>query len=729
MVFLFRHVADNNYRQQDKKPTRRSVLKSMGAGSAGLAAVPSLGSLTDVQIFGSATAATGSADDASNRSLVIEATDEVEYVFTVTGLLSAVDAPSDIVEMGTGSATLENDSHEFSFTGEFTAFDIEGDATVIVDGERFNYETFPHNTLEIVADNSVDYDVSATGAVEIESGDAERPNARRVAGTISGGNDSELVLHSSTSTTHTLSYAGELTYLDIDGNATVVDNGTELNRAQSLPTIEPGQAKIESHGAEHEYYLHLGWDVTAESRTDRVNDIEYGGVHGTATSRPVAFSFGGFFRFVEVPDIGAVKYNPENGTVKCLSLNNEGASISISTADGSEKQVAVESGEPKTSELSGRITHVRIEAGNRLNTDGIELSIEPGATAEAALRAKKLQLAAKLEREPEFETLGVHADARGGRIRQDSDGIYAFRVATPSDTTDQSQRDLYIGAQYDLIDIDGHDIVSIRLTQNMATEEIEEAKVIHRSRTKNNVPQSVEVGELVVENGKNNRGLGTHSIDHEEHPRVTTETIYTHEIADNLRPHTTKSDRTALQSTTLEYNLNQELSTHGITDTIKDGTDVVVDTVEDGTDAATDIAKDGADIAVDGTEAAISVTLSGVGTFSDWNYIEGNFQGFSKRGAKTLNRAFKSASPFATIAPRFIEDGEVNSCNGCIAVGLVIIDVGVGKASTPLCALLGTAGGVGGLGCALAVSTLADLIQQYGAEAGLQKMCQEATLC
>ncbi|ELY86168.1 hypothetical protein [Natrialba taiwanensis] len=164
----------------------------------------------------------------------------------------------------------------------------------------------------------------------------------------------------------------------------------------------------------------------------------------------------------------------------------------------------------------------------------------------------------------------------------------------------------------------------------------------------------------------------------------------------------------ALQKVTLEYDLDRdgtELGTHGISDIIDDGTDVVVDAVD----------------------AGVSVTLTGIGTFSDWNYLEGNFQGFSDRGAKALNNAFKSASPFVTALSHFGESGEVNSCSACIATGLVAIDVGVGKATTAGCTAI--TGGVGTLGCAVFFNTLADLAVQYGAEEGLQRACEEASLC
>ncbi|WP_459887993.1 hypothetical protein [Halostagnicola bangensis] len=549
----------------------------------------------------------------------------------------------------------------------------------------------------------MNYDVSATGAVELNSDDAERPTNRSATGTISAVSGSGLTSYGSGSSSHTLSYAGELTYLDIEGDVTVIDNGTEIDPTRPVPTIEPRRAQIESFGTEREYYLHLGWDVTAEDGDEMIDKIKHGIAYGTATSQPTAFSFSGIFQFVEIPEVGAIKNDPENDSVECLSLNDDGVSITVTTADGLETTFATESDELETFELDGQITNVRVEAANQQEPAGVELNLEPGVTPDAAIRAKKLQLAASLERESEFEPLSIHAEADGGRIRQDSGGITAFRVATAGDTGDKSQRDLYAGARYELTDIDGPDFESVRLAKNTTISEVEEAQVIRRFRTAEDVPQGVEVGQLIDEDSEEADRLTTHST--EEHSR---ETIRLSEISGSLRTHSVESDKTALRKDALEYDRNQdvtELEIHGISGIIDEGTDVVVDTVDSG----------------------ISVTLSGIGTFSDWNYLEGNFQGFSDRGSRALNNAFNSASPFVTALSHFGESGEVDNCSACIATGLVAVDVGVGKASTAGCAAI--TGGVGTLGCALFFNTLADLIAQHGAEEGLQRACEEASLC
>lgn len=677
---------------------RRSLLKSIGAGSTALGAMPSIASLTEAQVLGTGSATPSNADTTSQRSLVIESSDRIAYEFTVTGLLSADGAPSETVERGTGSGTLTNGSHEFSFTGEFTAFEIEGDATVTVDAEEFEYESFPHNRLEIIANGTVDYDVSATGGVEIESGSADTPSNRRVTGTVVDGVDSQ---------SQTISYAGELTYLDVDGDATVIDNGTEIDPDRPVPSVEPGRAQIESLGREHDYYLHLGWDVATEYRGDAVDSIEYGLAQGTASFQSTAYSFSGTFQFVKVPGVGVVKNDPENSTVECASLSDRQVSVTIVTSVGSEERVSVNPGESATTAVRGQITHLRMVSGDRRGADGIELDIEQNVTATAAERAKKLQLAAKLERETEFETLAARA-RMNGRIRQDPAGITAFRITHARDTEDLSQRDLYIGAKYALTDVDGHDIVSTRLSKNTSTGEVEEAQIIERLRTEENIPSGVRVRALDTANHENENAVGVLSVENTQSAAFRTATV--------------QYD----QDHTPQNNPGQGVTTQGIGDSISDIIDGGSDLITDGADAVSDIADDGADIVVEVTQAGTSVTLTGIGTLSDWNYIEGNFHGFSKSGARALNSALKSTSPFVSILNTYGEDGEVTICNSCIAVGLAAIDVGLGEASTVLCAAIT---GVGALGCMLFLSTLADLMVQYKADEALQRACVEAGVC
>ncbi|MDF9748246.1 hypothetical protein [Natrinema salsiterrestre] len=687
---------------QKKKPEkgvkRRNVLKSIGATSAGVAALPSISSLAEAQVFGNASATPSTIDNTSLRSLVIESSGKVEYEFTVTGLLSANDAPSETISNGTGSATLENETHEFSFTGEFTAFDIAGDATVRVDGEAFDYETFPHNTLVIATGGTVDYDISATGRVEVESETSERPSDRRVTGTV----------HSTHGWSfHAITYAGELTYLDTgsqtDGSeVVVVKNGTEIDPDRPLPSVKPSRARVESLGSAHDYYLHLGWDVATESGGEVVDRTDYGMAQATATSQTTTYSYSGAFQFVVVPDVGLVKNNPKDDTVACISLADEELSVTIVTSNGSTKELSATSEALNKSEVNVQITNIRMEPEDQQGPEGIEVNLEPNVTAEAAERAKKLHLAAELEREPEFEAVARRAESTSGRIRYDSAGITAFRISRGSNSADPAQRTLFIGAKFDLADVDGEDIVSAKIAKNTSTGEVVEGQIIKRLRTENNVPEGVQVEQL------DTKSLGTATTS----GSAEFESAAVEYDTDQLSP----------QSVTQEANTQKvgdlAVNTNGLID-IPDWLipDQVKEMIDDGVDVAVDIANSG-----------VQVSLSGYGALNDWAYEAGKFQGFSKKGAMALNKALAAPSPFVTALNEFNQQGEVTTCSCCITFGTVALSEGVGTAATMGCTALG--GPVGGLTCSVFFNVLSDMLVQHDkVEVALEKTCSEANLC
>jgi hypothetical protein len=150
------------------------------------------------------------------RTVQIEASGVARYRVGVTGLLTAEDGPQSALADGVAREVIADETRTLRFTGEFTEFSIRGDATVRVDGEPFDVEAFPHNTLEIDPNGTVTYDVSASGAVSLDEGAADQPNARTAT--------------ARTSSTHVLSYAGELTHIEVDGDATIRRNGSRVGR-------------------------------------------------------------------------------------------------------------------------------------------------------------------------------------------------------------------------------------------------------------------------------------------------------------------------------------------------------------------------------------------------------------------------------------------------------------------------------------------------------------------
>ena len=350
-------------------------------------------------------------DTSPGRTVRIEARGAVDYSFAVTGVVSAADGPAAAVDGGEVSAQTTGGSHTFEFSGEFTAFRLDGDADVFVDGDSFDVAAFPQNTLEIVPDGRVSYDVSASGAVTVDEGRADQPNARTAVAETSG--------------RQVLSYAGELTYVDIDGDATILRNGSRVDADDLLPSALSNEftAAARSSGT---YTIEMSQGVeTADGQTVGVGEP-------AQLSGQTAGRYGGRIEAVEHPNGARVEFDHLRNEVT-YRASDTATDFAVRTERGlivdgdayDEARLSVSAGETATVTPFGTATRVAI--------DDLTVQFKPDAHPEAE-RSARLQAAAELERTPEYDRM---AGIAAGRVRHDAAGIATrqLRHAEKGDTT------------------------------------------------------------------------------------------------------------------------------------------------------------------------------------------------------------------------------------------------------------------------------------------------------
>ncbi len=200
------------------------------------------------------------------------------YQFSVSGALEKGDAmgaadPNDIVSGNTATGQGGDggiDSYEFS--GEILAFDLDGDVTVYLDGERVNPDQFPENTLSIVS-NSGRYSYQFSVSGEIEKSDAMGASIDAndtVKGHIATGQGGGGGIDS-------YGFSGEILALELDGDAIAYLNGDPLD-VSPFPSADV--FSIEGNGWLTEYAFSTNGDVTEYSGLSSEDSIAGSGVTG-----------------------------------------------------------------------------------------------------------------------------------------------------------------------------------------------------------------------------------------------------------------------------------------------------------------------------------------------------------------------------------------------------------------------------------------------------------------
>lgn len=455
--------------------SRRTILKRAAVGGSTALGVTATATGTmahsrDTNVHGSP-----NVSETTDRTITIRTETNATYEFSVTGLLEVKAAPTEAIDQGTASTTISNEVHTFEFSGEFISFTVEGEAEIFVDGERFDFEAFPRNTLEIFPSEEISYDISASGGIEVSSESVYRSNSRRVTGT--------------TRKKQVVSYEGELTYLDIDGDASFRKNGDRLhNVGDVLPSTLPSELRISSTSGSNEYAI----TVTdhAEIQQGVANpQVHNGAIKGRAVKRETIARYSGRVDAIEHSDGGTVTIDPRNRRLVCQAPDDRQVEITPRSEDGfiydgafsEELTVTVAPGTTERIKYFGDVIGIKI--------DELDVTILP-EIHEEALDAQTLQAAARLERNRQYQQL-VEAAENHGRVRRDVNGMFAASLRGRSDEPD---RDF---CSFALTDLERGSDGTLFFSQTH-TGTLYEARNHFRWMDENDVIQKLEIDSLQV---------------------------------------------------------------------------------------------------------------------------------------------------------------------------------------------------------------------------------------
>lgn len=678
----------------DLTMTRRNALRSIGAGATASAA-GGFGSLEGLRVFGSETAS-------ETRRLVIEADGEVDYDFAVTGLLSPAGAPDATVTAGAGSGTTTG-RHVFEFTGEFTDFDVDGSASVRVDKQLFDYESFPHRQLEIEANGAVNYRVAASGAVEVDA-ESPRTGDRRVEGSVAD-------------ETHVVSYSGELTALDVDGDATVRRDGSVVDPEMPLPFDNLGTATVATGRNNGESYtVEFGHDAGVAAAGTAGNKqaptTADGAVTGAATKEPTRVNYLGGFSVFEVPSFGRVRSPQQSGYVRCEPAGDETVEFELATtgrfADGgSRTTVTVEDGTAELVEVDGRLTEVVVGPEKGRAAKAVTLSLSPEPDPEAAQRSVALQLAAEFERAKRFRTL-ERAIPGEGRVRKDVGGLTAISAPKHAETVERDT------VTYELTDLPRADRGETILTDSdggftgftkyeWVTDDGFTAKMETQA-----LPDAARAQDVSAQQVEQNAYIERY----------------------NDGPSTASASARGVDTTSVEFDVDSFRAAHAETDSV--GTQGIFDDIWNAITGAVDWVQNnfpnvdietkdleeiGGDLAI--TSHTVKFDLAEeLMDDPKWS-----------RGLKGGNLLYSSAITFvmSDAASQLADNGEVTSCAACSVVAQIAFDIGCGAASAYICAATGIAtGGVALVGCATFLGILCNL---PNTEESMKSACSQAGAC
>ncbi len=379
--------------------SRRSVIQAaaatgaVGFGTSGAAAESPAG-VSKVTERGSV----DPQETVDTRTVSIRARGDASYSFGVTGVLVGRDVASESVSAGEASARLADETHEFEFSGEFTSFETTGDVDVAVDGETFDVDAFPTQSLTIVGDGAVD--ISASGRVE--AADLRRESPRRLTGTVGGQT--------------TVEYAGELTYIDVPDSARLEKNGQTVSVDEALPSALPGEIRVSGRSE-----VTVRTSDTANVTQGRRASAEDGAV--TATGNAVA-RYDGNVEAVEHENGAVARIVDEGKRVVCEAPNDASATFDIKAPEELVHDKELKNTATVTV-AAGEVARIKYYGyPSALGIDGTTVSFDSEQYPEAIASAK-FQLGAEFER---TDAYGIVTNAAGGRVRHDAQAIRTVSV-------------------------------------------------------------------------------------------------------------------------------------------------------------------------------------------------------------------------------------------------------------------------------------------------------------
>lgn len=349
-----------------------------------------------------------------------------EYQFSVTGALSEEDAPSTAVQGGTAAAEVQDGTHTFTFSGQFTEFDVDGNVEVLVDGEPFDVDAFPRKSLTIFTRGETEIDISASGRIESTDNSVENPNPRTVTGTITGRT--------------TFAYEGQLTYFDVEGSVLARKNGSLVRSENVLPSSLPGEVQI---GGASERVI-INTSDRAEIERGLYATAESGTINARPAFRSVIGRFDGNIESIEHESGATVEFRPSAKRIVCTAPEGASASFEVEASEAvvydreahSTVRFEVDPGATEKIKYFGH--------PNAASIGGVDISFDSEAYQES-VNALKLQEAAKFERTTAYERI---EEELNGRVRHDAESLYYSTVTNDEpwegivyQTTDLEQGD------------------------------------------------------------------------------------------------------------------------------------------------------------------------------------------------------------------------------------------------------------------------------------------------
>ncbi len=164
------------------------------------------------------------------------------YAFTVSGDLNGVGLTSeDSITGSTATGAVGGGRDSYGFSGDVTDFDLDGDATVYLDGEVATGTPFLTNTLTVEGTGSyASYSFTVSGDIEPEEGlsGEDRISESSATGAIRAGRDS-------------YSFSGEVIALDVNGDATVYVNGEHIDPNAPILGVFSGLSDADFETIDH----------------------------------------------------------------------------------------------------------------------------------------------------------------------------------------------------------------------------------------------------------------------------------------------------------------------------------------------------------------------------------------------------------------------------------------------------------------------------------------------
>ena len=181
----------------------------------------------------------GAIAESSGEVLSIEATGQrSDYRFTVGNNLEKSTAngadrnAGDTISGQTATGYVTSGLDSYTFSGEIERFDLDGDADVLLNGERIDPAEYPNDVLSIRSNSGTDranYQFTVGNNLEKSTANGADRNS---GDTISGQTATGYV----TSGLDSYTFSGGIERFDLDGDADVLLNGEMLNSSSS-PTI------------------------------------------------------------------------------------------------------------------------------------------------------------------------------------------------------------------------------------------------------------------------------------------------------------------------------------------------------------------------------------------------------------------------------------------------------------------------------------------------------------